>query len=1468
MANFTTTLRAYTLKLSGRDNWRDVLWNTHCTVNRGVRVWGNWLLTLRGGLPASLADDAKVLPVTEKEVAAKLKRRKPNGAQAEDEVRRILENQRLDGLRVVLALSWLSVESPASFVPQEHIVARGTETTEERRRNVTKRFQEILERLDIQGRDEWTSACEPALTARIRDDAVWVDRSAAFLQFARNHAGLSQDWAAAALSKLIGGMNEYFSIPDTEAAVSTEAKDFIIKAGNWLSTHWGAGEKSDACAIGNNLIRLASVNDSNVCGKPGSDAIAVLLTAVSENGADETDAARRFKKLKQAVGWKGRPSKGAMALQKLVDAAEVTSELWTAVGVKLREEAADQHEKASRSTEVPAWIADFRSNVEEQIGLPFRVQRDNIWEYAVMLDHALRRISAGHTWIKRAEAQRRQFQQDAAKIDDADSVPVAARQWLDKYCSERSAASGVVEDNLIRKRAVEGWEKIVRLWSCKDCKSQQDRIDKARELQADPEINKFGDIQLFEALADDKSVCVWQNEKDKPDSAILRNYVDARVAENDQRRFKVPAYRHPDPLRHPVFVDFGNSRWSITYSALRAVQDREKTRKKLAKAKSEKTREELQKQLVEPPDLHGVTLTLWNGEAVEPHPLRWHGKRLRKDLDFNHFEDNGTDVSRADRLGRSVVGEPKAAVSIAEVFDQDGWNGRLQVPRVELDRLADLVYGKNTAPDERQLDQIDEKARRLWERLSWFLSFSAKLQPAGPWLDYAQSLPDGWKYKKGRNGYYLAIEANKDRKGRARLKLARLPGLRVLSVDLGHRYAAACTVWESLAAETFFAEIKEGEIVSGGTGPDDLYAHVRRVGNDGKQRTTIYRRIGANVIPDGKPHPAPWARLDRQFFIKLQGEDRTARRARSEEFQVFQDLCESLGKKTEQPRERLELHGATTIYPRIDELMREAVNVARLGLRRHGNSARIAYALTSCEKPISGGRTITMNREQRIEALQDALVLWQELASSTDYRDEWARERWNEWIIDEFDGPQLAEIVKDVTWLERKRKIEELRRPLEAVAQRLIDRDNSDLHKLWVDEWESRTRTFQQLLRRLRKIILPRIGNRPLGDSPQFKRWKQKARELRNVGGLTYTRLATVRGLYQVMRAFHSRPEPHNLRAGTEHVEREAESGNRFGLRVLRTFDRLRENRVKQLASRIVEAALGVGSEDCKHWERGRKRPRIRIDNPRFAPCHAVIVEDLEHYRPDEKRPRRENHQLMAWAARNVRKYLMEGCELCGLHFDEVDPRYTSRQDSRTGLPGFRCGDVSIVEYMRSGGYFQNDVKRASMRLEKGGTDSRDRLLVELSERFSDVDEDTLRAAKPLRILRTSGEVFVSANEESNPATAIQADLNAAANIGLKALLDSDWAGAWWYVPVKAGDGKPIAEKLKGCAAIDADVALAEAQTTPGNKEIVNLWSDLSSAKTPTQDWRSYAEYWNNVRWRVIQSLRLYNGLKNTDGNC
>ena len=97
----TTTQRAYTLRLRpairvGDDpaqksrELHDALWATHEAINHGARAFGNWLLTLRGGLEHTLADVPVGSGIGKPD-------RAPTTAERRDR-------------RVLLALSWLSVE--------------------------------------------------------------------------------------------------------------------------------------------------------------------------------------------------------------------------------------------------------------------------------------------------------------------------------------------------------------------------------------------------------------------------------------------------------------------------------------------------------------------------------------------------------------------------------------------------------------------------------------------------------------------------------------------------------------------------------------------------------------------------------------------------------------------------------------------------------------------------------------------------------------------------------------------------------------------------------------------------------------------------------------------------------------------------------------------------------------------------------------------------------------------------------------------------------------------------------------------------------------------------------------------------------------------------------------------------------------------------------------------------------------
>jgi IS605 OrfB family transposase len=1065
-----------------------------------------------------------------------------------------------------------------------------------------------------------------------------------------------------------------------------------------------------------------------------------------------------------------------------------------------------------------------------------------------MLDHAARRVSIGHSWIKRAEAQRRRFEKDAERLD---AVPAGAAAWLDAFIAERSGTSGATTargEYRIRRRAIEGWEEVVERWKRASCRTEDDRIAAAREAQADPEIDKFGDIQLFEALAADDAVCVWrQNGEATP--GPLRDYVLGHDARVKQLRFKVPAYRHPDPLRHPVFCDFGNSRWDIEYAVHEAAKALGAKRPPAADSAAWLK------------DRQGMRMGLWDGNTVQKVSLRWSSKRLTKDLarEPRGPEESVQVVGRADRLGRAASGvKPDEGSRVAGLFKLDDWNGRLQAPRAQLDAIAACIDRNN--------GRWNDKARKLRNRIEWLATFSAKLECRGPFMEYAARFSDGASARPfiSRKGELAVKHATNDnRQGHAKIILSRLPGLRVLSVDLGHRFAAACAVWEALPDEQFGQEVKGRGVIAGGVGANDLFCHTRHADPTGKERTTIYRRIAPDRLPDGSVHPAPWARLDRQFLIRLQGEERPARAAtngklkdgsptETNEIEIVAQVARDLGVRRGDADESTDRG--------VDELMRRAVRIAMLGLRRHGRMAKIAYAFRpDCPGiPGMGGdvTAITRGDDDHVRFITNALADWHALATDTHWDGSAARQLWNEHIHPAHGGFEIADPTpadpdaERLTPQQRRKSESELRERLKPIAQHFANNDSGATRAIcdaWVKAWkdgDGNERTKDDFRHTIRdengRVVGSRTTPKPGKESPggwysrlrlltdwimgwhlpdaQSKHWN------RNVGGLSLTRIATMRALYQLHKAFAMRPRPDKVQGAPER----GESNVGTAQSILDAMERMREQRVKQIASRIVEAALGVGIERDRVWDgekkkwRYAKRPRSLLyyedgqgtahGDPRFKACHAVVIENLRNYRPDDLQTRRENRAIMNWSAGKVRKYLEEACQLHGLHLREVVPNYTSRQCSRTGLPGVRCVDVPVDEFLTAP-WWKKAVRTARKKVVGGSTDAEARFLVELHDQRSATPQQD-RRGRVVRVPRRGGDLFVSVpplrdingeGSKDSRGGAIQADLNAAANIGLRALLDPDFAGRWWYLPATLNGGwrVPAPKSCAGAACLD-----------------------------------------------------------------
>jgi hypothetical protein len=517
--------------------------------------------------------------------------------------------------------------------------------------------------------------------------------------------------------------------------------------------------------------------------------------------------------------------------------------------------------------------------------------------------------------------------------------------------------------------------------------------------------------------------------------------------------------------------------------------------------------------------------------------------------------------------------------------------------------------------------------------------------------------------------------------------------------------------------------------------------------------------------------------------------------------------------------------------------MADAVRSLRVELRRHSDRATVAFNLSTDDRPIRGDGRLRLTEETRRELLLETLTLWQSLFNNERWQDSWARGLWQQHVGAELPPPPGDEAGR----AGRKAYDNKVRELLAHAAVRLVANPQvrRKLQMVWATRWQADDTAIRAHLRDVRDWILPHGRSR-------------RDRAIRHVGGLSLTRLATIRGVWQVEKAYAIRPDPDDLR---KNVPKKDESRERFGQRLLDAHEHLCENRVKQLASRIVEAALGIGKEQPRVNGRESKRPSERV----YPTCHAVVVENLDDYRPDEVRTPREHRLLMQWSAGRVSMYLRELCELYGLHLREVYAGYTSRQDSRTGMPGVRCADMPVGRFLA---VYRRRV--AEWKKEKN-LDTEKQFLADLWSR-RDCRTPT---GESVRIPQWGGDVFASADPTSPAATGLQASLNAAANIGLKALLDPDWPGKWWFVPCDAMTHAPVLERVKGGAA-HVDEALSPAAATvagrprrskKGPGDITNFWRDPSAAPIAPGNWKETTHYWDKVKLRVIANLKRQAGL-------
>lgn len=223
----------------------------------------------------------------------------------------------------------------------------------------------------------------------------------------------------------------------------------------------------------------------------------------------------------------------------------------------------------------------------------------------------------------------------------------------------------------------------------------------------------------------------------------------------------------------------------------------------------------------------------------------------------------------------------------------------------------------------------------------------------------------------------------------------------------------------------------------------------------------------------------------------------------------------------------------------------------------------------------------------------------------------------------------------------------------------------------------------------------------------------------------------------------------------------------------------LREQRVNQAAHLILAEALGLELKSPDEVENKRAR-RNEVDlhgeykqildaktgNP-LPRCSVIVLEDLTRYRTSQDRTRSENSRLMQWAHRAILKKLTDIVKPFGITLMLVDPAFSSRFHSQTGLPGIRVNSVSRN--------FEKEMPYATWLKQKGRNGNDSDLAKKISE-ARNLFEQNKEYNGQLLIAVDGGKEFLPVDatdaEMQRDYHPMNADENAAINIGLRAVAD------------------------------------------------------------------------------------------------
>lgn len=414
---------------------------------------------------------------------------------------------------LLTALSWLSVES-AHSAPEAHVIDDPSRSGAE----LTARLVKILTALGENDVDAWVDDCRTALSAPIREDAVWVDRRAM--------------WATGVLDLPGWGVMRDLVVNSEEAPASLPAT-----ARRWWSTslghgrpgNWGALEALTSRLL--EQLRTAPPTMEDLAGavleRPGGAGPAL-------SAAFRAEVPGRPSQLANLLARLGSGPLGPDDLDKLRHSASAYLDTCHA-HLSARAERSDAESEGLRTA-----AQALQGRMEAASGITYRLD-----PYCELLVQALSVVVARRAKLCSRITEWLDAEAEAGRAERA--LASEPRLALDRYCAARTASTAAAGPYRISGRASRRLRRVVGAWGSLD--DEGPRLDALAGLEAeDPNL---GDHHLYAWLAAQPRSVV--------DAAVPYQHWHARLCRLE--RLKVPCLTAPHPLRAPRFTWFGAMKW-------------------------------------------------------------------------------------------------------------------------------------------------------------------------------------------------------------------------------------------------------------------------------------------------------------------------------------------------------------------------------------------------------------------------------------------------------------------------------------------------------------------------------------------------------------------------------------------------------------------------------------------------------------------------------------------------------------------------------------------------------------------------------------------------------------------------------------------------------------------------------------------------------------------------------------------